>query len=179
MKAVEIRQTGGPDVTQVRELSIPEPQLRQVLIRVAASGVNFIDLYVREGRYGNQTPFRPGQEAAGTIVAIGPGVVDLTVGQRVAWCSILGTYADYAVAPAERVVPIPANVTFEQAGRRVAARHDSALPVAISVSSPVWRGSIGACWGGRDWALADTDGKDMRGSCADYRVYREQGSAVT
>jgi NADPH:quinone reductase len=115
MKAIEIRQTGAPEVMQVRELPIPEPQLGQVLIRVAASGVNFIDLYVREGRYGNQTPFTPGQEAAGTIVAVGPGVVDLKVGERVAWCSILGTYAEYAVAPAERVVPIPADVTFEQA----------------------------------------------------------------
>jgi NADPH:quinone reductase len=115
MKAIEIRQTGAPEVMQVRELPIPEPQLGQVLIRVAASGVNFIDLYVREGRYGNQTPFTPGQEAAGTIVAVGPGVVDLEVGERVAWCSILGTYAEYAVAPAERVVPIPADVTFEQA----------------------------------------------------------------
>jgi len=115
MKAIEIRQTGAPEVMHVRELPIPEPQLGQVLIRVAASGVNFIDLYVREGRYGNQTPFTPGQEAAGTIVAVGPGVVDLKVGKRVAWCSILGTYAEYAVAPAERVVPIPADVTFEQA----------------------------------------------------------------
>jgi NADPH2:quinone reductase len=115
MKAIEIRQTGGPEVIQVRELPIPEPQLGQVLIRVAASGVNFIDLYVREGRYGNQTPFTPGQEATGTIVAVGPGVADLKVGERVAWCSILGTYAEYAVAPAERVVPIPAGVTFEQA----------------------------------------------------------------
>jgi threonine dehydrogenase-like Zn-dependent dehydrogenase len=75
----------------VRELLIPEPQRGEVLIRVAASGVNFIDLYVREGRYGNQAPFTPGQEAAGMIVAVGPQVLDLKVGERVAWCSVLGT----------------------------------------------------------------------------------------
>jgi NADPH:quinone reductase len=115
MKAVEIQHTGGPEVMHVRELPVPEPQPGEVLIRVAASGVNFIDLYVREGRYGNQTPFTPGQEAAGTIVAVGPAVVDLKVGERVAWCSVLGTYAEYAVTPAERVVPIPDDVTFEQA----------------------------------------------------------------
>jgi NADPH:quinone reductase len=86
-----------------------------VLIRVAVTGVNFIDLYVREGRYGNKLPFTPGQEAAGTVVAVGKSVSHLHEGDRVAWCSILGTYAEYAVAPAERVVPIPIDVTFEQA----------------------------------------------------------------
>jgi NADPH2:quinone reductase len=70
---------------------------------------------VREGRYGNKLPFTPGQEAAGTVVAVGKSVSHLHEGDRVAWCSILGTYAEYAVAPAERVVPIPIDVTFEQA----------------------------------------------------------------
>jgi NADPH2:quinone reductase len=86
-----------------------------VLIRVAASGINFVDLFVREGHFGNQTPFTPGQEAAGTVAAVGTGVSDLKQGDRVAWCSVLGTYAEFAVAPAERVVPIPEDVTFEQA----------------------------------------------------------------
>jgi NADPH2:quinone reductase len=87
----------------------------EVLIRVAVTGVNFIDLYVREGRYANKPPFTPGQEAAGTVVAVGKSVSHLHEGDRVAWCSILGTYAEYAVAPAERVVPIPIGLTFEQA----------------------------------------------------------------
>jgi NADPH2:quinone reductase len=115
MKAIEITQTGGPEVMQLSDLSIPEPQHGEVLIQVAASGINFVDLFVREGRFGNQTPFTPGQEAAGIVVALGPGVSDLKQGDRVAWCSVLGTYAEYAVAPAERVVPIPDNVTFEHA----------------------------------------------------------------
>jgi NADPH:quinone reductase len=85
------------------------------LIQVADSGINFVDLFVREGRFGNQTPFTPGQEAAGTVAAVGSGVSDLKQGDRVAWCSVLGTYAEFAVAPAERVVPIPDDVTFEQA----------------------------------------------------------------
>jgi NADPH2:quinone reductase len=115
MKAIEITQTGGPEVMQMRDLAIPEPQHGEVLIRVAASGINFVDVFVREGRFGNQTPFTPGQEAAGTVAAVGPGVSDLKQGDRVAWCSVLGTYAEYAVAPAERVVPVPDDVTFEQA----------------------------------------------------------------
>jgi NADPH:quinone reductase len=100
---------------QMKDLAIPEPQPGEVLIQIAASGINFIDLLVREGRYGNQTPFTPGQEAAGIVVAVGSGVSDLKQGDRVAWCSVLGTYAEFAVASAERVVPIPDDVTFEQA----------------------------------------------------------------
>jgi NADPH2:quinone reductase len=115
MKAIELTETGGPEVMHLREIHMLTPQQDEVLIRVAVTGVNFIDLYVREGRYGNKLPFTPGQEAAGTVVAVGKSVSHLYEGDRVAWCSILGTYAEYAVAPAERVVPIPIGLSFEQA----------------------------------------------------------------
>src|SRR5260370_10539900 len=115
MKAIELTETGGPEVMQLREIPTPTPQQDEVLIRVAVTGVNFIVLYVRSGRYGNKVPFTAGEEAAGTVVAVGKSVSHLHEGDRVAWCSILGTYAEYAVAPAERVVPIPIGVTFEQA----------------------------------------------------------------
>jgi NADPH2:quinone reductase len=115
MKAIEITQAGGPEVMQMRDLAIPEPQHGEVLIQIAASGINFVDLFIREGRYGNQTPFTPGQEAAGIVVAVGAGVSDFKPGDRVAWCSVLGTYAEYAVAAAERVVPVPDDLTLEQA----------------------------------------------------------------
>jgi NADPH2:quinone reductase len=97
------------------DLRVPEPGPDEVLIKMAASGVNFIDIYVREGRYGNALPMTPGQEGAGTVVKIGSAVEGIAVGDRVAWCSILGTYAEFALAPAERVVPVPASVTFEDA----------------------------------------------------------------
>ena len=115
MKTIEILETGGPEVLQLRETPTPTPGDGEVLIQVAASGLNFIDLYVREGRYGNKPPFTPGQEAAGTIVALGANVSHLKEGDRVAWCSVLGTYAEYALAPASRVVPLPAGISFEQA----------------------------------------------------------------
>lgn len=88
------------------------------------------------GVTGNKLPFTPGQEAAGTVVAVGKSVSHLQEGNRVAWCSVLGTYAEYAVAPAERVVPIPIGVTFEQAGRRLSARHDCSLPFALGLPDP-------------------------------------------
>jgi NADPH2:quinone reductase len=115
MKAIEITQTGGPEVMQMRNLANPEPQQAEVLIQIAASGINFVDLFIREGRYGNQTPFTPGQEAAGIVAAVGAGSSDFKPGDRVAWCSVLGTYAEYAVVAAEKVVPIPDDLTFEQA----------------------------------------------------------------
>ncbi len=71
MKAIELTETGGPEIMHLREIPTPIPQESEVLIRVVVTGVNFIDLYVREGRYGNELPFTPGQEAAGTVVAVG------------------------------------------------------------------------------------------------------------
>jgi NADPH2:quinone reductase len=79
MKAIELRQNGGPEVMRLREIPRPKPQQDEALIRVAVTGVNFIDLYVREGRYCNKLPFTPGQEAAGTVVAVGKGVSHLDV----------------------------------------------------------------------------------------------------
>jgi len=115
VKAIKLVETGGPEVLQLRETPIPTPGDGEELIRVAASGVNVIDLHVREDRYGNKPPFIAGQEAAGTVVAFGADVSYLHEGDRVAWCSVLGTYSEYALAPASRVVPLPADISFEQA----------------------------------------------------------------
>ena len=113
--AIEITATGGPDVLVLRDVAKPVPGPGQALIRIEASGVNFIDVYVREGRYPAQLPLIPGQEAAGTVVEVGDGVTTVKAGDRVAWCSVLGTYAEYAVAPADRLVAIPEGISSEQA----------------------------------------------------------------
>lgn len=116
MRAIQIKRTGGPEVLELKNLATPTPAAGQALIRIEASGINFIDIYFREGRYPAQVPFIPGQEAAGTIEALGPGQSSsLKVGDRVAWCQVLGAYAEYAVAPTDRLVRIPAGVTAQQA----------------------------------------------------------------
>lgn len=115
MKAVQIAKPGGPELLKLVEIAPPRPGPNEVLIKVAASGVNFIDIYVREGRYGNPLPLTPGQEGAGIIVETGAEVTGVTIGDRVAWCSILGTYAEFAITPADRVVPLPDEISFEQA----------------------------------------------------------------
>jgi NADPH2:quinone reductase len=115
MRAIQITQTGGPDVMVLRELSTPAPGPGQVLIKIEACGVNFIDVYLREGRYPSQLPFVPGQEAAGVVTALGPDVSGWKVGDRVAWCHIMGTYAEFALAPVTRLIAIPDGVTTRQA----------------------------------------------------------------
>src|ERR1017187_5821352 len=115
MRAIQISQTGGPEVLTLRDLPTPAPGPGQALMRIEACGINFIDVYLREGRYTAQLPFIPGQEAAGVVVALGPGVTTLKVGERVAWCNVPGTYAQFAVAPVTRLIAIPEGVTTRQA----------------------------------------------------------------
>ena len=115
MKAIQIKQTGGPEVMELVELSVPEPKANEGVVKLSASGVNFIDVYHREGRYKAALPFTPGQEGAGVVTAVGSDVKSVKVGDRVAWSHLLGAYAEYAAVAADRLVPIPAGVTDQQA----------------------------------------------------------------
>jgi NADPH2:quinone reductase len=115
MKAIRVHQPGGPEVLRLEELPQPEPGPGEVLVRTQAAGVNFIDVYRRTGQYKVATPFTIGQEAAGTVEAVGPGVRDVLVGDRVAHTGVLGAYAEYQTVPAERVVPVPDGVGAVQA----------------------------------------------------------------
>jgi NADPH:quinone reductase len=115
MKAIQVKQPGGPEALQVVDLPVPQPAANEVVVKIAAAGVNFIDVYHREGRYKAPLPFVIGQEGAGTVSAIGAEVKDVKVGDRVAWTSVMGSCAEYAAVPADRVVPIPAGVTERQA----------------------------------------------------------------
>ncbi len=115
MRAIQIRKTGGPEVLEIVDLPIPQPGPGQVLVRVEVAGVNFIDTYLREGRYPAALPFTPGQEAAGTVESLGPEVGVFAVGDRVAWTGTRGTYAQYAIAPATDLLKLPEAVTPEQA----------------------------------------------------------------
>jgi len=115
MKAIQVKQTGGPEVLQLADLPIPQPKLNEAVVKIAASGVNFIDVYQREGRYNVPLPFVLGQEGAGTVTAVGSEVKSVKPGDRVAWSSILGSYAEYAAVPGERLVQVPQGVSDQQA----------------------------------------------------------------
>jgi NADPH2:quinone reductase len=115
MKAIQIHQTGGPEVLQLAELPIPEPGPGQVLIRVEATGVNFIEIYFRKGVYKSSLPLVPGSEAAGTVEELGPGVTGFAAGDAVASVGVLGSYAEYALVAATQLVKVPVGLTMEQA----------------------------------------------------------------
>jgi NADPH2:quinone reductase len=115
MKAIQIHETGGPEVLQLAELPIPEPGPGQVLIRVEATGVNFIEIYFRKGVYKASLPLVPGSEAAGTVEELGPGVTGFAAGDVVASVGVLGSYAEYALVAATQLVKVPAGLTMEQA----------------------------------------------------------------
>jgi NADPH2:quinone reductase len=115
MKAILITQTGGPEVLQLADLPVPQPKPNEAVVKIAAAGVNFIDVYQREGRYKVALPFVPGQEGAGVVTAIGPDVKSVKPGDHVAWTSILGSYAEYSAVPADRLVQVPQGVSDQQA----------------------------------------------------------------
>ncbi len=110
MKAIRVHAFGGPEVLHYEDAPTPEPQAGQALVRLEAIGVNFIDIYHRTGQYKLSLPFTPGREGAGTVTAVAPGVTEVAVGDRVAWAEVAGSYAEMVVAPAARLVKVPAGV---------------------------------------------------------------------
>jgi NADPH2:quinone reductase len=115
MKIIQISQTGGPEVMKLVDVPKPQAGPGQALIHVAATGVNFIDVYFRIGLYKADLPFTPGNEASGTVEAVGEGVSDLKPGDRVAYAMHRGSYAEYTVVPAAQLVKLPDGVSFETA----------------------------------------------------------------
>jgi NADPH:quinone reductase len=115
MKAVVVTKTGGPEVLEYKDVPKPELKPNQALVEIKAAGLNFIDVYFREGRYPTPLPFVVGQEAAGVISEIGAEVTDVKVGDRVAYSGLQGSYAEFAAVNADRLVNIPDGVSFEQA----------------------------------------------------------------
>ncbi len=115
MKAIQVQKTGGPEALTLLDLPVPVPKANEAVVKIAAAGVNFIDVYFREGRYPSPVPFVAGQEAAGTISEIGSDVKSLKPGDRVAYAGVMGSYAEYAAVPADRLVRVPNGVTDQQA----------------------------------------------------------------
>jgi NADPH2:quinone reductase len=110
MKAIRIHATGGPEVLRYEDTDVPKPGPRQALVKIEAAGVNFIDIYFREGLYKAELPFTNGQEAAGRVAEVGAEVSEVQTGDRVAYTSVPGSYAEYAAVPADRLVKVPDGV---------------------------------------------------------------------
>jgi NADPH:quinone reductase-like Zn-dependent oxidoreductase len=121
MRAIIIEQYGGPEVLQHRDIAIPQPRPGEVLVQVACAGINFMDIHTRQGKYADsrsypvRLPCTLGMEGAGRVVALGPDVGRVAVGDRVAWCIAWGSYAEYACIPAARLARLPDDISFELA----------------------------------------------------------------
>ena len=115
MKAVRFHTNGGPEVLVYEEIDIPDPKKNEALIKLAATGVNFIDIYQRSGQYSTPLPTTAGGEGAGTVVMIGSEVTEVGIGDSVAYTGPLGAYAEYAVVPAWRLVKLPISINLTTA----------------------------------------------------------------
>jgi NADPH2:quinone reductase len=115
VRAVRLEAHGGPEVLVAAEVPDPEPGPGEVLVALAAAGVNYIDTYMRSGLYSTPLPLVPGVEGAGTVRAVGPGVDTVAVGDRVAFSDAVGSYAELIVVPAEKLVAVPEGTDLETA----------------------------------------------------------------
>lgn len=115
MQVLRVHEFGGPEAMRLEEQPTPQPGPGQVLVKVEAIGVNFIDIYHRIGLYKNPLPLALGQEAAGTVEAVGPDVADIKTGDRLAWKDIFGSYATHTLVPADKAVPVPEGVSTRDA----------------------------------------------------------------
>ena len=115
MKAIQVQKVGGPEVLTLVDIPIPEPKPNEAVVKVSAAGINFIDVYFREGRYPAALPFVSGQEASGIVSEVGVEVKSFKPGDRVAYTAVMGAYAEYAAVPADRLVRVPEGITHQQA----------------------------------------------------------------
>lgn len=131
MQAVRLHEPGGADALRVERVPVPRPAEGEALVQLEAAGVNFIDVYKRTGLYPVPLPATLGEEGAGTVVEVGGGVEEVRAGDRVAWASHIGAYAEYAVVPAAKLVPLPAGVSARQ-GAAVMLQGMTAHYLAVS-----------------------------------------------
>src|SRR5438128_1936126 len=116
MKAIRVSELGGADMLRLEEVETPKPGAGELLVRMEAIGVNFIEVYFRKGLYKAALPFTPGTEGAGTVIALGDGVEGVKVSDRVASQNFAGAYAEMAVVKADRVALVPEDVDIRVAG---------------------------------------------------------------
>jgi NADPH2:quinone reductase len=114
VQGIRITEHGGPEVLKYADYELPEPGPGEARVKIHTAGLNFIDIYQRRGRYPVQLPWTPGLEAAGEVEAIGAGVTEVKVGERVAYSSSPGSYAEANIVPAAKLIPLPKELSYEQ-----------------------------------------------------------------
>jgi len=141
MKAIQVPKTGGVEVLTFIDLPTPKPKPNEVLVKIAAAGVNYVDVYYREGRYPITPPFILGQEASGMVSEVGSEVKEFKTGDRVAYTGITGAYADYEAVPADRLVRVAAGISDHQAA--AALLQGLTAHYLVNSTYPLKKGEIG------------------------------------
>ncbi len=140
-QAIRVERTGGPEVMTMQAVELGSPGPGQVRLRVAAAGVNFIDIYRREGRYKMDLPFTPGREGSGEVLEIGSGVEGVAIGDLACWETIDGSYATEVIGPADKLIPVPDGVDLQQAAaiplQGITAHYLATSSYAIQPGDPV------------------------------------------
>src|SRR5215813_704667 len=156
MKAIQVQKPGGPEALTLVDLPVPKAKPNEAVVKIAAAGVNFVDVYFREGRYPSPLPFVDGQEAGGTVSEIGSDVKALKVGDHVAYTGVMGAYAEYAAVPADRCCVNQHCVALlhridgvKQIVRGHALEHGRALSASLRLSGEEGRHSAGSRSSGR------------------------------
>src|SRR5947199_711132 len=186
MKTIQVKEPGGPEKMELVDVPTPHPGARQALVRIAASGVNFIDVYFRAGLYKADPPISLGAEGAGTVESVGPEVTEVAPGDRVAYAMARGSYAEYAVVPSAQLVKLPDAVDFHTAaaamlqGMTAHYLTHSTFPLKAGDTCLVHAAAGGA--GGLIVQMAKSIGARVFGTVsteAKARVARESGADET
>ena len=159
MKAVRVHEFGGPEVLVYEDAPDPVPGEGEALVKIGASGINYIDVYYRTGQYPAQPPFTAGQEAAGIVESVGAGVEGIAAGDQVAYEGVLGSYAEYAVVPAHKLVPLPDGVNIHTAAAVLLQGMTAHYLTRDTYKLRSGRYGADSRRGGRRGAPADSDGQ--------------------
>ena len=173
MKSIQVKVPGGPEKMELVEVPKPTPGSQQALVRIAASGVNFIDVYFRTGLYKADIPITLGSEGAGTVETVGADVTEVVPGDRVAYAMARGSYAEYALVPAALLVKIRRYRLPDRRGRH-APGHDGSLPDALHLCAQERRYLPGSRGGGRRRRADGPDGQDAGRARVRHRFHRRE-----
>ena len=177
MYAVEVAETGGPEVLADVEKPQPSPGPGEVLIKAEAIGVNVVDTYFRSGLYPHELPFVLGEEVCGTVEAVGDGVTTLLLGERVATADAIGAYAEYCIAPADLVASVPKDIASDVAA--AAILRGITTHFLINSVYPVQQdGTVVLHPGRRGWSHPDSVGDEPRGSCHHHSFHGGKGRTL-
>lgn len=171
MKAIVMDTHGGPEVLILKDIDEPRPGPHEVLVDIAAAGVNFMDTGTRRGVAGpTDLPFTPGVEGAGTVAEIGEGVTNVSVGDRVAWYYAWQSYAAKVVAPADQLVPLPDDINFETAASLMMQGLTASNFVFETLCGETRRRCADPCRGRRRRSAVDADGASLGRNCDRPRI---------